>query len=175
MTDSLNPIITELGFQELFNAELTGLNLSLTHIGLGDGAYTPTANRTTLEREQECITIADGSIDGKTLCLNALVQSEQSYWVRELGIYTESGVLFALWSHPDRPLAYKSADAELQLTTYLAITGVPADVITVSNHTSNNLQLCSELATLSAVTIDTLNRQLMHTSRLLTLESTLCP
>ena len=132
----LIPKITDAGLHALINAQNDGLEARISHIALGDGAgagYVPTGSETELRRERVRVPVGGGErIAPHELRVEALVDEGPSFWVREAGFMLDDGTLFALWSDPDTPLAYKTAGVPLALAYYLALQGVPPDSVNLS-------------------------------------------
>ena len=139
----LIPKITDAGLRALINAQNDGLQARISHIALGDAngdGYAPAGNETALRNERVRVAIGGGErIAPHELRVEALVDTGPTFWVREAGFVLEDGTLFALWSDPDTPLAYKMADVPLAVAYYLALQGVPPESvdITVSGPTVN--------------------------------------
>ncbi len=43
--DKLVPVLTDIGRQKAFQADLQGLKINITHIAIGSGRYEPTKER----------------------------------------------------------------------------------------------------------------------------------
>lgn len=94
-------IITNAGFQEVINAEANGTApVVLARVGFGRGQYEASATQTALVDEFKQIdTIAGGSIAGlNVMHMTVNDASTDDYAVFEVGVYTDSGVLFAVYS-----------------------------------------------------------------------------
>ena len=139
----LVPKITDGGLRALINAQNDGLEARISHVALGDAkgtGYVPTGGETALRRERVRVPIGGGErISPHERRVEAIVDGGPSFWVREVGFVLEDGTLFAVWSDPDTPLAYKTAGVPLALAYYLALQGVPPDSvnITISGPTVN--------------------------------------
>ncbi len=163
----LVPKITDAGLRGLITAQNDGLEARLSHIALGDAngaGYAPAGNETALRNERVRVPIGGGArIAPHELRVEALVDSGPSFWVREVGFVLEDGTLFALWSDPDTPLAYKTAGVPLAIAYYLALQGVPPDSVsvTVSGPTVNLTVDAPIIA--SATSIIALQRRLVET------------
>jgi len=137
----LVPKITDAGLRAIINAQADGLEARISHVALGDAkGYVPSGSETALRRERVRVPIGGGErIAPHELRVEAIVDDGPSFWVREVGFVLEDGTLFAVWSDPDTPLAYKTAGVPLALAYYLALQGVPPDSvnITISGPTVN--------------------------------------
>jgi len=132
-TLNLEVITTTVGLQAVLDAQNKGLTLRLTHIGLGDGAYTPTKQRTALANRRVLLPIASSNLNASNyqLDLSAAAQGDEEFWVREVGIYDEAGRLIFVWSHPSQSLGYKSAPSRFLIGLSLVVTEVPLGGITI--------------------------------------------
>lgn len=132
-TINLEVITTNVGLQAVLDAQNQGLTLRLTHIGLGDGAYTPTKQRTTLANRRVLLEIASSQVNASNyqLDLSAAAQGPEEFWVREVGIYDELGRLIFVWSHPSQSLGYKSEPSRFLIGLSLIVTEVPLGGITI--------------------------------------------
>ncbi|WP_319498084.1 phage tail protein [uncultured Cohaesibacter sp.] len=90
-------VITTAGREAAVSAADAGLSLKLTHMAAGSGAIEPTELTTALAAEEERVEISSAEqIDGATLQLGAILQSDLTYRLREIGFFTDTGVLFAI-------------------------------------------------------------------------------
>lgn len=168
MNNALQPVITQAGWQAAIRAENAELKIVIHSIALGDKSYTVSGNETELQHECTRVAIAQSAaITEQQLQLTALVTGNDEYWVREIGIYLEEGTLFALWSDPDNPLAYKAQNVDLVLTLDLVLTALPSDNITIiTQGSAAPLSMACEFAMLATTCIDTLRRQIQMNSKL---------
>lgn len=136
---SINIIITDAGLNEVINAEQTGTApVVLTQVGLGTGQYTPAADQTALRAEFKRLnTVAGGSIGDNAIHLTAQDAGSDAYTVNEIGIYTASGTLFAVFSQPV-PILQKAAASHALLAMDIVLTNVDPDSVTVGD---TNFQL----------------------------------
>jgi len=162
MSTPLQPIITDAGLQAVFAASNDGLSMRITHIALGADAYNPTRAQTRLRNEKARFPVADGTrVSPTQIHLSAIADGTSQFWVREVGFILEDGTLLAVWSDPDQPLAYKTANVDLLLAFDLSLAALPADSVTVvSSGAGLNLVLSEELATLAAGQIRTIRQNL---------------
>lgn len=95
-------IITDAGMAEVLNNDQNGFGPTLvTEIGLGTGVWTPDHTATALQAEFKRLTaIAGGSADPVTLHVSGLDTAIGAYDAYEIGLYLDSGTLFALVSQP---------------------------------------------------------------------------
>ena len=98
---SVKLVVTDAGIAEVINAEATGTApVKLTEIGLGTGKYTASGSQEALVSEFKRLdTVAGGSVGTNIIHVSVTDDSEDSYSVYEIGLYTESGTLFAVYAH----------------------------------------------------------------------------
>ena len=142
---NINIVITDAGLAEVVNAEQTGTApVVLTQVGLGTGQYTAQASQTALTGEFKRIeAVAGGAIGDNALHLSVHDAGNDTYTVYELGVYTASGTLFAVYSQPV-PIIQKAAAAHMLLALDMVLTNVDPDSVTVGD---TNFQLNSATTT----------------------------
>lgn len=162
MTAVLSPIITDAGLRAALDASRRGVTLSIERISLGEGAYEPARTRTALSAERERVPVAGGSITGaSTLHLTAMADGTAEYWVREVGFHLPDGTLFAVWSHPSTPLAWKAASIDLVLALDLTLTALPAGTIAIAAGDSGlSLTIAEPLAIMATQQIAGMRRDI---------------
>jgi hypothetical protein len=152
----LSAKITRAGLTALFSADRAGLQLKLAHIAIGTGqannGYAPTGFETALRGEFQRVAVGGGEAVGETeILVQALFDGAPKGWINEVGIFDEDGVLFALWSEPNAPLAYKSPSVPLVVALTLAVSEIPAGSLTLMvGGPSVNITLAAPLAGIAA-------------------------
>lgn len=146
--------LTRAGLRAAFAANNAGLQLALSHIGLGTArgaGYAPTGAETALQTEFVRVAIGGGEYLGDfEIALQALFDDASAGWIGEIGVYTDAGVLFAVWSEVGAPLAYKSASVPFVLAMTLAMTDLPAGSVSfVVGAPSVNIMLGEPLTMLA--------------------------
>lgn len=116
-------ILTDAGKQELINAEHSGTaRVRLTRVGFGVGQYTPNPTQSEMLQKFKDITAVSGENVGDNIIhIAANDQSEDSYSLFEVGVYTDQGTLFAIYSQT-KPILIKSSECGALLAIDLAIT-----------------------------------------------------
>ena len=135
MATTLNVIITDAGIAEVINAEHTGTSpVVLTQVGLGRGAYTPTPAQTALHDEIKRLSaISGGAVGDNIMHIQALDGTAgASYAVYEIGVYTASGTLFAVYSQA-LPIIHKVAASEIMLAIDFVLAGFEPTSVTVGD------------------------------------------
>lgn len=117
MSTTYKTVITDKGAERIAAALLPdGEKLKITHFAVGDGngsIPTPTASQTALVHEVyrgEVSNIhADGDSTTRIIVEGIIPAGQGGFWVREIGLYDDQGVLIAVCSAPER---YKPTPAE---------------------------------------------------------------
>jgi hypothetical protein len=139
MPTIISPLITDAGLAAAIAASGLGMQLTLTHVALGSGQYTPANAQTTLTNRKEKITISAGIVTaGGGFKLSVLFPAwagiPNPYNATEIGFYAgdpdSGGVLFAVFSHPSAVIVQRNAlDYVAQFA--LQLSRVPAGSVTV--------------------------------------------
>ena len=107
--------------------------VTLTKIALGSAGYTPTASRTALQTEIKRLDPSGSSVPVPgTIHLTAQDDSADSYSVKEIGLYTNNGVLFAVYSQTGVILT-KGSTASALFALDFVMTNVPPGSVTVGD------------------------------------------
>lgn len=174
MTDDITRLVrfTSKGLDEVLQAKNQGLKGEITHIGAGTGRYNPDGSEVALRDERQRVAIVDYEDLGNwQLRMAALFEGEAEYEIGEFGFYLASGTLLAVYSVADKLLTYKAAAARVLQKFTLDISPLPADSVTIVVGNENlNVLLVSELATLSAASVDNMARGMGTLFRVIELE-----
>lgn len=148
-------IITSAGKKEIVNAQQNGSSaIKLSHIGVGSGKYTATEAQTSLQSETKRLSIVEGGATGDSAIHVALMdESTDAYSVHEIGVYTDTGVLFAVTSS-QTALAEKGAASSLLLAIDVAFADLDASVFTFGDLTYSNAAAANENAGVIATATD---------------------
>lgn len=137
--------ITDAGLAELLNAELSGFDMLLPRAGFGSGQYTATADMTALKAEFKRLdTVAGGPVGDNIIHLTITDGSKDSYTVYEVGVYTETGALFAVYSQTT-PILQKASGAVVSLSLDIRVTDGNPEVIKVGDTVFANPPATSEI------------------------------
>ena len=182
MSDALNTLITAQGLAAVLNATQDGLGpVRITHAALGDVGYPIEVNdaglatATGLQNERERVPILDGQAGAADtqISLAFMADGPADFWVREIGFFLADSTLFALWSHPDKPLAWKSDATPLILALELILSSLPAGSVTVADSTLPvGLMMTRELAIIATALADLQLKQLQLQEQLRTMDKT---
>jgi microcystin-dependent protein len=130
---SLQFIITDAGRAAI--AQVGGAigPVTLTKIALGSAGYTPLANRTALQTEIKRLDPSGSSVPVPgTISITAQDNSADSYSVKEIGLYTNNNVLFAICAQSAVIMTKASGSVALFAMDFV-MTNVPAGSVTVGN------------------------------------------
>ena len=131
-------VITDVGLAELLNAGQSGFDMLLPRVGFGTGQYTAKSNRKSLQAEFKRLdTVAGGSVGDNVVHLTITDSSKDAYTVYEVGVYTETGALFAVYSQTT-PIVQKASGAVLSLSLDIRVTDGNPEVIKVGDTTFAN-------------------------------------
>lgn len=139
---AFTPVITSAGVAAAIAANNLGLDLQITHIALGAGAYNPTGAETALQDRRETAAVGPGSrTDGDTITINAVLPSSAyagaPYNICEVGFFAgnpaSGGTLFAVASASGESFGSRSSVvADFVVTIAMTLQGVPAGSVTVT-------------------------------------------
>ena len=137
--------ITKAGRNALFNADRTGTGpVKLASVGYGTGKYTATESMTALKNEFKRInTIAGVIADDSVISLRVVDRSSDVYTVNEFGIYTDSGVLFAIYSQ-STAILQKAADSVSHLAIDIKVEDIDVKSITFGDTNFETPQATTE-------------------------------
>ena len=133
---TLNFQITTAGRQAAIDADATGLQLTITEVGYGNGTWSPDASATALQDEFKRRPAGGGDNPAPLYVhVTALDESSETYQANEVGIYA-GNVLFAIWSkglQPDTDGPGKINTQDSAFAFDLLLTDVPPGSVTVGD------------------------------------------
>ncbi len=158
----LDIIITDVGRAAIVDADNMGtLPVVINEVALGTGLWAPDATATALQNELKRITTVGGqAIADDTIHVTMTDDSSDAYTLGEFGLYTDGGVLFAIYSDVNG-ITDKDAGAALLMAFDILLASVPAGSVTVGGTGFNNpsatetQQGVAELATQSEASTGT--------------------
>lgn len=132
--NALGMIITNAGFAEIVNAEASGTApVRLTGVGLGRGQYQASPEQTGLVDEfYRLSTVWGGVTDSGIIHVSAIDDMPHDYEVFEVGIFTDTGVLFAVYSQTT-PIMQKVADSDAMLAFDCVLTNANPESVTLGD------------------------------------------
>lgn len=136
-------VITDAGKQALVDATQTGTaQLTLAEIAVGSGQYTPDPEQTALQSQIKRLPIIQASaVEDHVIHVAYQDDSADSYSVYEVGVFTSTGVLFAVYSSSEL-LIVKTANSTCLLTVDMVI-----DDLDVSEISFGDIEFAAGAAT----------------------------
>ncbi|WP_010197078.1 phage tail protein [Psychrobacter sp. PAMC 21119] len=148
MATNPKPIIfkvTEAGKQAALsaNAGTPKVQISLSQVAIGIGKYTPTGNETSLKSEIMKGPIVSGDIEraSNTLRFSSDITSPTTKSIYEVGLFTDTGILFAVAASEDDALFTVHPDITFVMSYGLSLKEVDAENITVTTDPNGALSL----------------------------------
>lgn len=136
MSTTYKTVITDKGAERITAALLPdGEKLKITHFAVGDGngsTPTPDASQTALVHEVyrgEVSNIRIDVDDTTRIIVEGIIPASQGgFWVREIGLYDDQGVLVAVCSAPERykPVPTEGATSVLNCQVYVVVSNTDA-------------------------------------------------
>ncbi|HAH7019214.1 phage tail-collar fiber domain-containing protein [Escherichia coli] len=116
MSTKFYTLLTDIGAAKLASAAALGVPLKITHMAVGDGGGTlptPDAKQTALVNEKRRAALnmlyIDPQNSSQIIAEQVIPENEGGWWIREVGLFDESGVLIAVGNCPE---SYKPQLAE---------------------------------------------------------------
>lgn len=133
---ALNIVVTNSGVAEIINAEHTGTApVLLSQIKFGSGQYAPQPTQTQMVSPFKTLTTFSGAdVGDQTIHVTVRDDSTDSYTLYEVGLYTASGTLFAVYSQ-STPVLQKTANTVALLSIDIQLSAVQASSITFGDTT----------------------------------------
>jgi hypothetical protein len=129
---TLQLIITDVGRQAIVDETNAGtLPVLLSEVALGTGKWSPDATATALQTELKRVaTVGGQAVADDTIHVTITDASSDAYALGEFGLYTDSGILFAIYSDLTG-ITDKAADALLLIANDVLLTSVPPGSVAV--------------------------------------------
>ncbi|WP_407239814.1 phage tail protein [Escherichia coli] len=116
MSTKFYTLLTDIGAAKLASAAALGVPLKITHMAVGDGGGTlptPDAEQTALVNEKRRAALnmlyIDPQNSSQIIAEQVIPENEGGWWIREVGLFDESGALIAVGNCPE---SYKPQLAE---------------------------------------------------------------
>lgn len=116
MSTKFYTLLTDIGAAKLASAAALGVPLNITHMAVGDGGGalpTPDAKQTALVNEKRRAALnmlyIDPQNSSQIIAEQVIPENEGGWWIREVGLFDESGALIAVGNCPE---SYKPQLAE---------------------------------------------------------------
>ncbi len=135
MTAKYFAILTNQGAARLANAAAIGTQLTLTQIAIGDGngvLPTPDATQTGLVNQRRIASLNSLSVDptntSQIIAEQVIPENEGGYWIRELGLYDDEGVLIAVANCPEtyKPLMQEGSGRTQTIRMVITVSSTAA-------------------------------------------------
>ncbi|MEB6902373.1 phage tail protein [Escherichia coli] len=116
MSTKFYTLLTDIGAAKLASAAALGVPLKITHMAVGDGGGvlpTPDSKQTALVNEKRRAALnmlyIDPQNSSQIIAEHVIPENEGGWWIREVGLFDESGALIAVGNCPE---SYKPQLAE---------------------------------------------------------------
>ncbi|EBV0169120.1 phage tail protein [Salmonella enterica subsp. enterica serovar Kirkee] len=116
MSTKFYTLLTDIGAAKLASAAALGVPLKITHMAVGDGGGTlptPDAKQSALVNEKRRAALnmlyIDRQNSSQIIAEQVIPENEGGWWIREVGLFDESGALIAVGNCPE---SYKPQLAE---------------------------------------------------------------
>ncbi|NPR57195.1 phage tail protein [Escherichia coli] len=116
MSTKFYTLLTDIGAAKLVSAAALGVPLKITHMAVGDGGGTlptPDAKQSALVNEKRRAALnmlyIDPQNSSQIIAEQVIPENEGGWWIREVGLFDESGTLIAVGNCPE---SYKPQLAE---------------------------------------------------------------
>lgn len=156
--DKLIFTITDAGRQEIINASNTGTEkVEIKSVGIGASYYITSPEQTDIHDEIKRITSVGGAvISPDTIHVSAKDDTEDEYVVHTVGLYTDKGTLFAVYSRAE-PIINKSASTVMLISSDITFKSIDTanitfgDVVFINPPASESVVGVSRFATAEEV------------------------
>lgn len=156
--DELIFTITDAGRQAIINASNTGTEkVEIKSVGIGDMYYITTPDQTEIGGEIKRITGIGGTvISPDTIHVTAKDDTKDEYVVHTVGLYTDKGTLFAVYSRAE-PIINKSASTVMLISSDITFKSIDTanitfgDVVFINPPASESVVGVSRFATAEEV------------------------
>ncbi|GAA5443153.1 hypothetical protein Misp06_01329 [Microbulbifer sp. NBRC 101763] len=144
-------VLTTAGQKAIVDENNAGtLPVKLSKIALGTGRWNPDASATGLQQEFKRLPTISGNVEVANDMLHITLKDESSdiYDVNEFGLYTDTGILYAVYSvGPGAdPVGNKGANSTYLLSLDIKLSGSNADNISVGDTGFSNPTATTERA-----------------------------
>jgi len=186
MANEYYTLVTNAGRALEVQAKASNVPVKLTQMAVGDGGvngenFAPSGTQTTLagERWRGNLNTLSVHPDNPTWLVAEAVLPDDvgGWWIREVGLFSDTGVLYAIAKYPPtfKPVLADGANKMLYLRMIFEVTNTasvtlqvdPSIVLATRAHVDDRYALLHQsLITLAATQIQTMQRQIEHEYRL---------
>lgn len=128
-------IITDVGRQAIIDeTNQETLPVTISHVAIGTGTWSPDATATALQNQIKLLPAVGAlGVAADTIHVTCTDESTDTYNLGEIGLYTDGGVLFAIYAPGvGTYITAKAADALLLLAADVVLTSVPPGTVDVN-------------------------------------------
>lgn len=157
----LDAVFTRAGINSLLAKKDKGIQQAITHIALGDTAFSPNQNMTTLTNEKERFPIVDAQEGDLVMRLGCRVSTSKEYAVRSVAGFLDDGTMLFAYSSsdPNFLLTYLTPHISgLDIRFLLKLDAVPSNALTVSITDPGSMVFTSEFAKMATAQINNMTR-----------------
>lgn len=144
MSAAFEPIYTQAGLNAAAKAQAAGRSLSITHVALGSGQYTPVGTEIALQNERDRVAIDRRvHVDGNTWQVLARVSGSLTYFANEVGFYADDAgtpVLLLVYSSASKTFAAVTEGQETLIDLHLSLDGVKSGLIDIQMLDTNLME-----------------------------------
>lgn len=159
---NLDAVFTRAGINSLLANKDNGIQQAITHIALGNKAFTPTENMTSLTGEVERFPIADAQEGDLVLRLGVRASTDKEYPVRSVAGFLDDGTMLFAYSSSDSSflLTYLTPHISgLDIRFLLKLDAVPSNALTVTVTDPGSMVFTSEFAKFASAQINSFVRE----------------
>lgn len=129
---SIQLTLTDAGIQALINSQKNGTNaLVLSSVKFGTGKYKAEPSQTDMQNPFKTLnTISGGAVGDNIIHIGIRDTDVEAYTVYEIGVYTNEGILFAVYSQ-DTPLIQKAENSYVMVVLDFPVLAAGMDDIVV--------------------------------------------
>ena len=165
----LDAVFTRAGINSLLANKESGIQQAITHIALGDTAFTPNENMTSLTGEVERFAIADAQEGDLVLRLGVRASTDKEYPVRSVAGFLDDGTMLFAYSSSDASflLTYLTPHISgLDIRFLLKLDAVPSNALTVTVTDPGTMVFTSEFAKIASAQLNSFLRAQRQTDEL---------
>jgi hypothetical protein len=135
MTAAFKPIFTQAGLSAAARAQAGNRSLSITHVALGRGKYTPVGTETALRQERDRVAIdRSAHVEEGTWQVLARISGSETYFANEVGFYADdqgTPVLLLVYSSEDTTFAAVTEGQETLIDLHLSLAQLPNGLVNI--------------------------------------------
>lgn len=109
-----------------------GAGIVVDKIKFGSSGYVASASQRSLRTQIISLTPASTSVSGERLIIEAVIDGDEQFSVREFGLFLEDGTMIAVYSDPRKTLAEKTIGSTVEIVLIIAINADAAAQISFS-------------------------------------------